>query len=184
LIIFYQSWFWFKMQYILDMRLRLCQLTKSLKVQFQITVSLSWNAPNHFTFFLTHILHYSLDLDSQYHMSSCVRVQLCKLQKGYTRLAAASDKVYQLLSQGQWFSPGTPASSTTKTGRHSWNIAESGAKRQIKKKNQYHMSSSLSVFSELRWEMIVCFVHIDGIVDNYCLNFLSIIIDYVISVVH
>jgi len=36
--------------------------------------------------------------------------------KIYTRLAAASDKVYQ------WFSPGTPASSTTKTGRH--DIAE------------------------------------------------------------
>ena len=28
---------------------------------------------------------------------------------------AASDKVYQLLAHGQWFSP---ASSTTKTGRH------------------------------------------------------------------
>jgi hypothetical protein len=31
-------------------------------------------------------------------------------------------KVYQLLAHGQWFSPGTPASSTTKTGRH--DIAE------------------------------------------------------------
>jgi hypothetical protein len=31
---------------------------------------------------------------------------------------AASDKVYQLLAHGWWFSPGTPASSTTKTGRH------------------------------------------------------------------
>jgi hypothetical protein len=31
------------------------------------------------------------------------------------RLAAASDKVYQLLAHGRWFSPGTPASSTTKT---------------------------------------------------------------------
>jgi hypothetical protein len=30
-----------------------------------------------------------------------------------TRLAAC-----QLLAHGQWFSPGTPASSTTKTGRH------------------------------------------------------------------
>ena len=38
--------------------------------------------------------------------------QLCKLQKGYTRLAAASDKVYQLLAKSQWFSPGTPVSST------------------------------------------------------------------------
>ena len=48
--------------------------------------------------------------------------QLCKLQKGCTRLATASDKVYQLLAHGQWFSPGTPASSTTKTCRH--DIAE------------------------------------------------------------
>ena len=51
-----------------------------------------------------------------------VRVRLCKLQKGCTRLAAASDKVYQLLVHDRWFSPGTPASSTTKTGRH--DIAE------------------------------------------------------------
>ena len=35
-----------------------------------------------------------------------------------TRLTAASDKVYQLLAHGRWFSPSTPASSTTKTGRH------------------------------------------------------------------
>jgi hypothetical protein len=31
---------------------------------------------------------------------------------------SASDKVYQLLAHGRYFSPGTPASSTTKTGRH------------------------------------------------------------------
>jgi len=43
-------------------------------------------------------------------------------KKGCTRLAAASDKVYQLLAHGRWFSPGTPASSTTKTGHH--DIAE------------------------------------------------------------
>jgi len=55
-----------------------------------------------------------------------VHTRLCKLQKGCTRLAAASDKVYQLLAQGRWFFPGTPASSTTKTGRH--DIAESGIK--------------------------------------------------------
>ena len=51
-----------------------------------------------------------------------VRARLGKLQKGCTRLAAASDNVYQLLVHGRWFSPGTPASSTTKTGRH--DIAE------------------------------------------------------------
>jgi hypothetical protein len=43
-------------------------------------------------------------------------------KKGCTRLATASDKVYQLLAHGRWFSPGTPVSSTTKTGRH--DIAE------------------------------------------------------------
>ena len=47
-----------------------------------------------------------------------VRARLCKLQKGCTRLTAASDKVYQLLAHGRWFSLGTPASSTTKTGHH------------------------------------------------------------------
>ena len=39
-------------------------------------------------------------------------------KKRCTRLTAASDKVYQLLAHGQWFSPGTPASSTTKTSHH------------------------------------------------------------------
>jgi len=43
-------------------------------------------------------------------------------KKGHTRLAVESDKAYQLLAHGRWFSPGTPASSTTKTGRH--DIAE------------------------------------------------------------
>jgi hypothetical protein len=41
---------------------------------------------------------------------------ICKSQKRYTRLAAASDKVYQLLAHGRWFSPGSRASSTTETG--------------------------------------------------------------------
>jgi hypothetical protein len=31
-----------------------------------------------------------------------------KLQKGCTRLAAASEIVYQLFVHGRWFSPGTP----------------------------------------------------------------------------
>jgi hypothetical protein len=35
-------------------------------------------------------------------MCSCYKIaRLCKLQKGCTRLAAASDKVYQLLAHGQ-----------------------------------------------------------------------------------
>jgi len=43
-----------------------------------------------------------------------VRAWLRKLQKGCTRLAATSNKAYQLLAHGRWFSPGSPACSITK----------------------------------------------------------------------
>jgi hypothetical protein len=56
---------------------------------------------------------------------------LVSYKKGCTRLAAASDKVYQLLAHGRWFSPGTPASSTTKTG-----MAEILLKVALNTKNQ------------------------------------------------
>jgi hypothetical protein len=49
-------------------------------------------------------------------------------------LSAASVKVYQMLSHGRWFSPGTPASSTTKTGRH--DIAEALLKVALNTINQ------------------------------------------------
>jgi hypothetical protein len=55
-------------------------------------------------------------------------------EKGCTRLAAESDKAYQLLAHGRWFSPGSPASSTTKTGRH--DIAEILLKVAISTINQ------------------------------------------------
>jgi hypothetical protein len=55
-------------------------------------------------------------------------------KKGCTRLAALSDKVYQFLTRGRWFSLGTPASSTTKTGRH--DIAEILLKVALNTKNQ------------------------------------------------
>ena len=48
--------------------------------------------------------------------------------------------VYQLLVHGRWFSPGTPASSTTKTGRH--DIAESGVKDN---KNQIRSLTAMQV---------------------------------------
>jgi hypothetical protein len=63
-----------------------------------------------------------------------LRARLCRLQKRCTRLAAASDKVYQLLAHGRWFSPNTPASSTTKTGQH--DIAEILLKAVLNIKNQ------------------------------------------------
>ena len=61
---------------------------------------------------------------------------VCKLQKGCTRLAAASDNVYQLLAHGRWFSPGIPASSTTKTGCHGIHVAEILLKVALNTKNQ------------------------------------------------
>ena len=43
-------------------------------------------------------------------------------KKGALDSQLQSDKVYQLLAHGRWFSPGTLASFNTKTGRH--DIAE------------------------------------------------------------
>jgi hypothetical protein len=64
----------------------------------------------------------------------------CKLQKGCIRLAAASDKAYQLLVHGRWFSPGIPGSSTTKTGRH--DIAEILLQVALKHKKSIKQSSN------------------------------------------
>jgi hypothetical protein len=55
-------------------------------------------------------------------------------KKRCTRLATVCDKVYQLLAYGRWFSAGTPASSTTKTGCH--DIAEILLKVALSTKNQ------------------------------------------------
>jgi hypothetical protein len=66
--------------------------------------------------------------------TALVRARLCKLQKRCTGLAAACDKVYQLLAHGRWFSVGTPASSITKTGRH--DIAAILLKVVLNTKNQ------------------------------------------------
>ena len=59
-------------------------------------------------------------------------------KKGCTRLAVASDKVDQLLAHGRWFSLGTPASSTTKTGGH--DIAEIVLKVALNTKKQSEYS--------------------------------------------
>jgi hypothetical protein len=63
------------------------------------------------------------------------RARLCKLQKiRCTRLSAANNKVYQLLAYGHLFSPGTPAFSTTNSGRH--DIADILLKVALNTKNQ------------------------------------------------
>ena len=78
-------------------------------------------------------------------------------KKGCTRLAAASDKVYQLLAHGRWFSPGTPASSTTKTGRHDMAeiLLKVALNHQKSIKNHRFVDSGI-------------------IIDHHCLNFLFI----------
>jgi hypothetical protein len=49
------------------------------------------------------------------------------------RCTTLCDKVCQWLATGQWFYPGPPVSSTTKTCLHNWNIVQSGVKH-----NQTH----------------------------------------------
>ena len=82
-----------------------------------------------------------------------VRPGFVSYKKGCTRLAAGSDKVFQLLAHGRWFSPGTPAFSTTETGRH--DIAEILLKVALKlqKSNQINL---------IQYSMCV-------IVSNFCL---------------
>ena len=70
-----------------------------------------------------------------------LRAQLCKLQKRCTRLAVASDKVYQLLAHGRWFSP---ASSTTKTDRH--DIAEILLKVALSTKSMQNIVKQVLTF--------------------------------------
>jgi hypothetical protein len=64
-------------------------------------------------------------------------------KKGCTRLAAASNKVYQLLAHGRWFSLGTPSSSITKTGRH--DIAEILLKVELK-----HQKSNQIIYYDVK----------------------------------
>jgi hypothetical protein len=69
-------------------------------------------------------------------------------KKRCTRLSAASDKVYQLLAHGRWLFPGTPASSTNKTGRH--DIAEILLKVELITINQ-----SINLFRQLMEETLI-----------------------------
>jgi hypothetical protein len=72
-------------------------------------------------------------------------------KEGCTRLATACDKVYQLLALGRWFSPGTPASSTTKTGRH--DIDEILLKKALNTKCQ----SSIITLIHIGWRDLLEF---------------------------
>jgi hypothetical protein len=64
------------------------------------------------------------------------------------------DKVYQLLARGRWFSPGTAASSTTKTGRY--DIAEILLKVALK--HQKSNQSLIYTCSTLKEKVSLVFV--------------------------
>jgi hypothetical protein len=73
-------------------------------------------------------------------------------KKGCIRLAGASDKVYQLLAHGRWFSPGTPASSTTKTGRHDLTEILLKMALKLQKSNQNHyIVINITIKKEMRF---------------------------------
>jgi hypothetical protein len=67
---------------------------------------------------------------------------LSPTRRGFTPGFVNYKKVYQLLAHGQWFSPGTPASSTTKTGRH--DITEILLKVALKHQKSNQIKSAVS----------------------------------------
>ena len=80
----------------------------------------------------------------------------------------AGDKVYQLLAHGRWFSLGTPASSTTKIGRH--DIAEillkvtlnTKIKSNVKIINFKNFKYQIAIIVQLRTDVFFdgfCFGH-------------------------
>jgi hypothetical protein len=71
---------------------------------------------------------------------------LSPIRRGFATalfITAASDKAYQLLAHCRWFSSGTLASSTTKTGRH--DIVEILMKVALSIKNQINILLILPV---------------------------------------
>ena len=71
---------------------------------------------------------------------------------------SANDKAHQLL--GRWFSPGTPASSTTKIGRH--NIAEILLKVALK----HQISNQIKSLSHKRHQWCNSYVIVSNAVDR------------------
>ena len=78
-------------------------------------------------------------------------------KKWCTWLATASDKAYQLLVHGRWFSP---ASSTTKTNRHDiaeilLKVALNTKNKKIKLENNYSDEYFSHVSLSSRWALVV-----------------------------
>ena len=115
----------------------------------------------------------SLDLTTHTSLSPIRRgfaPSFVNYKKGCTRLAAASDTVYQLLAQGRWFSP---ASSTTKTDRH--DIAEILLKVALNSKIQkFHLSFiflALLIFAQIFSDHFSSAASFASIYSSLALNF-------------
>jgi hypothetical protein len=94
-------------------------------------------------------------------------------EKGCTRLAATRNKVYQLLTHGRWFSPGTPASSTTWTCRH--DIAEILLKVALDiKKSINQRSDIVQLYPCIHWHRQNIMFHITFIIKTCVINGLNI----------
>jgi hypothetical protein len=83
------------------------------------------------------IYRFKTDLIEEYIYNSFLCLFLL-WHRGINQLFSTSDKIYQLLAHGQWFSSGTPASSTTKTGHH--DIAEILLKVALNTKIKYRFN--------------------------------------------
>ena len=81
----------------------------------------------------------------------------------HTRLTAASDKAYQLLVHGRWFSLGIPVSSTTKTGRQ--DIAERLLKVALNtiNKKKSHIKLTCECLIKKNISYLFCFLNLMSI---------------------
>jgi hypothetical protein len=69
-----------------------------------------------------------------------------------------------LLAHGRWFSPDTPASSTTKTGRH--DIAEILLKETLNTKYQHQIKTFVNVASEYKRTHAVLVIGLHELLGN------------------
>ena len=104
-----------------------------------------------------------------------VCARLCRLRKGCTRPGTPSDKAYQLLSHGRWFSSGTSVSSSTKTGCH--DIAEILLKVALSTNNQIKSFGVVIVHFCIAMMCYLYFVLISilYIVSTFCIYFLLLL---------
>ena len=86
-----RTWFW-------------CLVVKEILINIMLSVLLRVT-DSYYPFGIFKLLYHGADF---YHNTSSTRKVI----------DLPSYTVYQLLADGRWFPPGTPASSTTKTGRH------------------------------------------------------------------